>query len=90
MAVEVITKEDLQAFRLQLLEDLEGVVRKIKDEQTQKGWLRNQDLKKMLGVSDGTLFTLRQSGKLRASKIGNLYFYQREDVEKMLKQNLLK
>ena len=82
MSVEVITKEDLQAFRLQLI----GDIKQLLGEKTEiaKEWLKGPEVKKLLKVSHGTLQNLRIAGKLCYSKIGGTYYYRYRDIMKML------
>ncbi len=80
MAVELITREDLQAFRLQLLSDLRQLFATSEAKQ-QKQWLKSCDVRKLLNVSSNTVQRLRISGKLRSSKIGGEHYFRLEDVE---------
>jgi hypothetical protein len=82
MSVEVITREDLQAFRLQLLNDVRELI--LQKPLSTKEWLRNGDVRKLLKISAGTLQNLRVSGKLRSSKIGGIHYYKSIDVERLL------
>lgn len=59
MTYEIITKEDLQKFRLQLLEDLTRLLSGAVQPQTNKEWLRSSEVRKLLGISHGTLQNLR-------------------------------
>jgi hypothetical protein len=59
MTYEIITHEDLQKFRLQLLEDLTRLMSGAVQPQTNKEWLRSSEVRKMLGISHGTLQNLR-------------------------------
>ena len=87
MPVEIITKEDLQSFRKQLLSDLKEIMEKTQKERVSKAWYRGNEVRKMLTISDGTLQNLRVSGKLRSSKIGGIHFYRVEDIENLLQNN---
>jgi len=51
--------EDLQKFRLQLLEDLTRIMSGAVQPQSNKEWLRSSEVRKMLGISHGTLQNLR-------------------------------
>ncbi len=82
MAVEIITKDDLNLFRLQLLSDL-GEMLNLKQSQ-QKQWLKSAEVRKLLKMSPGTLQNLRINGTLRYTKIGGTMYYSYEDIEKML------
>ncbi|MFD2967737.1 helix-turn-helix domain-containing protein [Sphingobacterium bambusae] len=55
------------------------------DESTAKQWLRSAEVRKMLGISPGTLQNLRVNGTLPYRKIGGSMFYARQDIERMMK-----
>lgn len=84
MAVEVITREDLQAFRIQLLNDIKELFSMERNERKLKPWLRSKEVRSILNISPGTLQKLRVTEKLKSSKIGNLHYYRKEDIEKLL------
>lgn len=82
MGVEVVTKEDLQAFRLQLMNDLKALL--FPSKSAKKEWLRSSEIRKALKISAGTLQNLRVTGKLKPAKIGGILFYRNSDLEKLL------
>lgn len=82
MALVVLTKEDLQQFKIELLESIENLLQG--KTQEQKLWLRTSEVKKLLGISSGTLQTLRINGTLSYSKIGGVLYYNYEDIQKLL------
>ena len=49
-----------------------------------KPWLNQRECEKYCGVSKATLARWRASGLLAYSKIGQLLFYRREDVDTLL------
>jgi hypothetical protein len=83
MGLEVITKEDLQQFRLQLLNDIREML-KPQQAKLVKPWLKNSEVRKLLNISSNTVQRLRISGKLRSSKVGGIHYYRYEDIEKLL------
>lgn len=85
MSVEVVTKEDLQAFRLQLISDIKELF--LPKHSTTKDWLRSSEVRKLLNISPGTLQSFRVNGKLKPSKIGGIHFYRYTDIEKLLDPN---
>jgi hypothetical protein len=87
MPVEIITKEDLQSFRKQLISDLKEIMEKTQKERVSKAWYRGSEVRKLLTISDGTLQNLRVSGKLPSSKIGGIHYYRVEDIENLLQNN---
>ena len=90
MAIEIITKEDLQSFRIQLLNDLKEFFSKDQKEKTSKTWYRSNEVRKILNISGSTLQNLRITGKLSSSKIGGIHYYRMEDIEKLLQNNFSK
>ena len=84
MTYDIITREDLERFRQQLLEDLAGILEKSKQGQLNKEWLRSCEVRKMLGISNGTLQNLRIKHILPFKKIGGLMFYKYQDIVKLL------
>lgn len=86
MAIEVITKEDLQQFRHQLLEDIKEIFQ-TKQPQEQKQWLKSFEVRKLLKISPGTLQNLRINGTLSYTKIGSIMYYSYQDIEKLLEKN---
>jgi hypothetical protein len=87
MAIEVITKEDLQEFRLQLLDDIRKIIMP-PEVKVIKPWLKNADVMKLLDISANTLQRLRVAGKLRSNKVGGVHYYRYEDIENLLNSNV--
>jgi len=86
MQLEFITKEDLEIFRVRLLEDIKLLLSQDRP-LGNKPWLRGSEVRKLLSISAGSLQSLRISGKLRSSKVGGIHYYRYEDIEKMMRQN---
>lgn len=87
MANELLTREDLQHFRLQLLSELKDVLQQSK--QSTKQWLKSSEVRKILGISHGTLQNLRITRSLPYTKLGGIMFYKYEDIEKILEAGLV-
>jgi hypothetical protein len=81
-AIELITKEDLKAFKHELLDEFKAILQSGKVETKQ--WLKSAEVRKVLKISPGTLQNLRINGKLRYSKIGGMMYYKMEDIQKLL------
>lgn len=43
-------------------------------------WLRSKDVRKMLNISDSTLQTMRINGSIPAYKLGDSWFYKRDEI----------
>ena len=84
MAAEIITKEDLQEFREQLLQDIKQLLGTQLNEP--KKLLKSYQVKHMLKISSGTLQTLRTNGTLPYKKVGGIIYYQYEDLLKLTGQ----
>ena len=83
MSLEIITKQDLETFRINLLEDIKSLL--VNSSPTlNKPWLRGNAVKKLQSISEGSLQQLRVTGKLQASKVGGIYYYRFTDIEKMM------
>jgi len=85
MAVQIITLEDLNEFRSQLLNDLKEIIQS-KPQQT-KQWLKSNEVRKLLNISPGTLQNLRINGTLSYTKIGGIMYYNHADIDKLLNGN---
>ena len=85
-ALELITKEDLKTFRADLLNDIKILLKPAIGES--KKWLKSYEVRKVLGISPGTLQTLRINGTLRYTKIGGILYYKSEDIGKLLEDNI--
>ena len=73
MAIEVITREDLNEFRSLLIKDFKDLLNS-KPEQTKK-WLKSIEVRNLLNISPGTLQNLRINGTLKYKRIG-IFFVQ--------------
>jgi hypothetical protein len=87
MAIEVVTKQDLLEFRLQLLNDIRQLMAKSEGKLV-KPWLKNSEVKTLLGISSNTLQRLRTTGKLRSTKVGGVHYYRYEDIETLFNNNV--
>jgi hypothetical protein len=84
MAQEIITLQDLQAFRVQLLDDLRDLLANRAETNPGKEWLRSPEVKKLLKISYGTLQNLRINGTLPYKKIGGIIYYKMADIDNLL------
>ncbi|MFC4163878.1 helix-turn-helix domain-containing protein [Epilithonimonas zeae] len=82
MAFSILTKEDLQEFKIELLEAIEKLI--LGNVTEQKLWLRSSEVKELLTISSGTLQTLRNNGTISFNKIGGIIYYNYKDIEKLI------
>ncbi len=72
MAIEVITREDLNEFRSLLLNDFKQLIQP--QSQQIKQWLKSKEVRKLLNISTGNLSI---NGTLTYTKIGGTLYYKR-------------
>lgn len=83
MNIEIITKQDLENFKNDLLQELSKVISSNNTE-LEKTWLRSKEVKKLLGISSSSLVNLRIKGLLNPSKVSGVYYYKLSEVQALL------
>ena len=86
MAINILTQEDLDQFKSELITELRSILKTAAE--PPRKWLKSEEVKKLLKVSPGTLQTLRINGTLQYTKIGGIIYYDFEHIEKTMLQNL--
>lgn len=80
---QLVTVSDLDQFRNDLLKEIKYLLSQ-KHSAPEKQWLKSSDVRRLLKISSGTLQHLRDTGRLRFSKVGGIIYYQHEDIQSML------
>lgn len=92
MSIEIMTKSDLMDFKSDLFKELKAFL--APEKPIDKKWLRSNEVRKLLGISAGTLQTLRNNGTLSFTKIGGTMYYSMDGINRVMKfsktPNLLK
>lgn len=83
MAVNIVTQEDLQKFKNELLAELRQLLEP-KVNSKQRKWLKSWEVREMLGISRGTLQNMRINGTLKSTRVGGLMFYDNDEITKLL------
>jgi hypothetical protein len=83
MNMEHVTRADLENLRVQLLADISTLLSETSI-LVNKPWLRGKEVKRLLGISEGSLQHLRVTGQLKASRIGGIYYYRYADIDRMM------
>lgn len=86
MAAQIITKEDLDQFKVELLDEFSKMLHS-SESRKEKKWLKSYEVREMLGISPGTLQNMRLNGTLPYTKVGGLIFYDLDDIQRMLEDN---
>lgn len=83
---QLITLGDLEAFKNDLIQEIKSLLSTATTAPAKK-WLKSTEVKKLLGISTGTLQNLRMNGSLSYSKVGGIIFYDYHEIAKLLKDN---
>lgn len=86
MATTVLTIEDLHEFKKEFLQELKTLL-KGNQSGTAKKWMKSTEVRKLLGISPGTLQNLRINGTLPYSKMGGVIYYDHEEIQRILQSN---
>ncbi|BBE20415.1 hypothetical protein AQPE_4607 [Aquipluma nitroreducens] len=86
MPSEIITTNDLREFKTELLTEFRKMLKEHHGQPSKK-WLKSYEVKKMLGISPGTLQNMRINGTIPFTKMGGILFYDSEDIRKILEDN---
>lgn len=82
---QIATIEDIQSLEERLLTKIKVLLDELTSASTQKKkWLKSGEVKKLLGISNGTLFTLRLNGKLTPNKIGGTLYFSYDEIAKLM------
>lgn len=82
MNIEVITREEFNSFKQEVLEAL-----KLVSSNQEKKFLRSSEMRKMFNISAGTLQNMRINGTLPYSKVGTTILYDYDVVLAILNKN---
>jgi len=82
---QLLTIEDLEDFKNNLLKELRILLKELSGQPGRK-WLKSFEVKRLLGISPGTLQNLRINGTLPYTKIGGVILYDYEDIQRMLNE----
>jgi hypothetical protein len=84
MAANIITVEDLQNFKRELIEEIRKLLSERSTTLHARKWLKSHEVRRLLTISPGTLQHLRVNGTLPFTKIGGVIYYDHDDIQKML------
>lgn len=86
MPTEIVTTDDLRKFKTDLIKEIKQLLA-VHHGQPAKKWLKSYEVRKLLGISPGTLQNMRINGTLPFTKIGGVIFYDSEHINKMMTDN---
>jgi hypothetical protein len=85
---KAVTKEDLRQFSLLLLDKISTLLKESALEKTgtiDPEWIKTGRVRKMLDISAGSVQNLRVTQKVRFKKVLGSYYYNKEDLLKLFK-----
>ncbi|MFH4967473.1 helix-turn-helix domain-containing protein [Gaetbulibacter sp. M240] len=86
MSIKILTLDDLNAFKTELLSDIKTLMEK-RQAVKQKKWIKSSEVRKLLGISPGTLQNMRINGTLPYTKFGNVIYYDADLINNILERN---
>ncbi len=87
MALEIISPEDLDKFKTELLQDISDLLERERKFDISKKWLKSNEVMKFLKMSNSTLQYMRDSGQLPFTKFGATIYYDRDDIQDIMNAN---
>ncbi|OYD43605.1 helix-turn-helix domain-containing protein [Sphingobacterium cellulitidis] len=84
MHIDIVTKEDLCKMQKEMMEEIRQLVKENVKRENDRQWFRSAEVRKMLGISQGTLQNLPVNGTLPYKKIGESIYYHGDDIQKMM------
>ncbi|HSF52951.1 MAG TPA: helix-turn-helix domain-containing protein [Algoriphagus sp.] len=86
MEIELVTLADLENLKKEILEEIRILLSGKSKDQADKKWLKSREVQKLLGISPGTLQTLRNRAMIPYTRLGGVIYYNQEEVKKVLEK----
>ncbi|MBI1342499.1 MAG: helix-turn-helix domain-containing protein [Terrimonas sp.] len=87
MSAEIVTKDDLELFRIRLISEIKSIVEvRLQPPPERPEGYKTSDVRKMLGCSVNKLVSLRITRKIRTKKIGGTIYYNKDDIKRLLEE----
>lgn len=89
MPTSIITTDDLREFKIELLNDIKKLLIKQNGSGLKK-YLKSSEVMDLLKISPGTLQNLRVNGSIPHTKMGNMIYYEADEIQKVMTENRVK
>ncbi len=86
MGTTIITNDDLREFKHVQIDEIKEILAN-QSGVVAKKWLRSQEVRELLGISQGTLQNLRINGTIPYTKIGGVLYYDHPEIMQLLEDN---
>ncbi|MDZ7648485.1 MAG: helix-turn-helix domain-containing protein [Cytophagales bacterium] len=83
---QLLTVGDFNDLKNELIQEIKSLIKETTPT-TGKKWLKSSEVRKLLGISTGTLQNLRINGSLSFSKVGGIIFYDYSEIVKLMERN---
>jgi hypothetical protein len=83
---DMVTKEDLRQFGLELLGNINTLITQMKEVQgeiVEQEWIKSKQVRLLMNMSPGSVQNLRVTQKVRFKKILGSYYYNKVDLLKL-------
>lgn len=83
---EIITKEDLRHFSLELFNSIKILIMQkteVQNQVVEQEWIKCKQVRKLMDMSPGSVQNLRVTQKLRFKKVLGSYYYNKTDLLKL-------
>ena len=83
-----VTKDDLRQFGILLIDSMRTIIQENNNDKTETSdleWLKSKAVRKLLDISAGSVQNLRMTQKVRFKKVLGSYYYNKEDLLKLFK-----
>lgn len=85
MSIEIVTKEDFENFKFELIKNIQNLF----NTKPTKKWLKTFEVMELLGLSEVKLQMLRDKRIIPFSKLGGICYYNIDDIDKVLKDGIV-
>ncbi len=90
MEIKLISLEEFNSFKSKVYNDLEELKNLLKSKGQNKKWMKSSEVRELLGISHGTLQTLRNNGSFQYSKRREILDYDITDITGLFEDNKTK
>ncbi|WP_313157568.1 helix-turn-helix domain-containing protein [Sphingobacterium multivorum] len=87
MQINIVTKDDLEEFRVKLLSEIREIL-KIQEVKSFPRSIKTKQVLEILDISAGKLQQMRIAGELSYKKVGGTYYYNYNEVKRLLPKEI--
>lgn len=88
MPANIVTTEDLEQFKEEMLSEIKELLTK-NDRITIDKWIKSNKVMDKLGISPGTLQNFRINGTIPFTKLNGIIYYDEEKINEILERKVV-